>query len=139
MKSVLYEIVGMIARIHELILTLNDANTVTLSDKQLHFIIIGVVGMLLVFVIHPIFLYLAKKKHVLVISWIYVITVLIVLTFAIEIGQAATHTGTMEFADIMSGLLGFIVMFGIFLVLRGIIRLISHLLRGKNAGGDDSR
>ena len=36
----------------------------------------------------------------MVIAWIYVFTLIIVITFAIEIGQKVTNTGNMEFADI---------------------------------------
>ena len=38
-------------------------------------------------------------------------TLIIVITFAIEIGQKVTNTGNMEFADIVFGVVGFIVMF----------------------------
>ncbi len=47
----------------------------------------------------------------MVIAWIYVFTLIIVITFAIEIGQKVTNTGNMEFADIVFGVVGFIVMF----------------------------
>ena len=36
-------------------------------------------------------------------------TLIIVITFAIEIGQKVTNTGNMEFADIVFGVVGFIV------------------------------
>ena len=60
----------------------------------------------------------------MVIAWIYVFTVMIVLTFAIEIGQKITNTGNMEFADIMFGLVGFLAAFGVFSIIRGIYHLI---------------
>lgn len=50
------------------------------------------------------------------VAWIYVFTLIIVITFAIEIGQKVTNTGNMEFADIVFGVVGFIVMFFIFAV-----------------------
>jgi glycopeptide antibiotics resistance protein len=52
-----------------------------------------------------------------------------VVTFAIEIGQGFTHTGTMDFADIVSGLTGFMVLFIIFAVVRAIILGIIHLFK----------
>ena len=54
----------------------------------------------------------------MVIAFIYVFTVMIVITFAIEIGQKVSGTGQMEFADIMYGLVGFLAMFLIFSLLR---------------------
>ena len=66
----------------------------------------------------------------MVIAWIYVLTLIIVITFAIEIGQKVTGTGNMEFADIVMVVFGFIVMFLVFSVLRGIYKLIRNLIRG---------
>ena len=86
MSKLLYAIVGLIAKIHSAILTWNDSCETVLSDKQLHFLVIGLIGMMMLFVIFPLFK-LLSKNHVLIIAWIYVFTVMIVLTFAIEIGQ----------------------------------------------------
>lgn len=99
------------------------------SDKELHFLIIGALGMAMIFIVHPFFKWLAKKNHIMVISWIYVFTLIIVITFAIEIGQRVTKTGVMEFADIMFGVLGFISMFLVFSVIRGIYHIILKLFR----------
>lgn len=128
MQLFLYRIVNRIADIHRLILSLNDAYEKNFTDKELHFLVIGVLGMLLVFAIHPLFLYLARQNHILTITAIYVFTVLVVITFAIEIGQKMTGTGQMEFADIMFGMAGFMVMFAIFAMIRSIIRLILDLI-----------
>ena len=92
MKTSLYAIVEALAKIHDKLLSLNDAYEYNFSDKQLHFLVIGIIGMALIFLVHPIFTMLAKKNHVMVISWIYVFTVIIVLTFAIEIGQQVTKS-----------------------------------------------
>lgn len=127
MKEWLYKIVFLIARIHERILSWNDTYEYHLSDKQLHFIVIGALGLGMIFVIYPFFKWLARRDHIMVISWIYVFTLLVVLTFAIEIGQKLTNTGIMEFSDIMFGLVGFFVMFGIFGTLRAIVKGIKKL------------
>ena len=119
MKTFLYWIVEMIARAHSRLLKLNDAYEYNFSDKELHFLVIGVLGMLMIFVVHPIFKWLVKNDHIMVVSWIYVFTLIIVITFAIEIGQRVTDTGVMEFADIVFGVLGFISMFLVFSVIRG--------------------
>ena len=137
MKETLYSLMDIVAQIHNKILSLNDAYEYNFSDKQLHFLVIGLVGMLMLFVVHPIFLHLAKKKHVMVISWIYVFTLIIVLTFAIEIGQRLSHSGNMEFADIVFGVVGFLTMFAVFALFRGICMLIAGAIRkGKDKGAD---
>lgn len=70
-----------------------------------------------------------KHNHVMVISWLYVFTVILVITFAIEIGQKVTGTGAMEFADIVFGVVGFLAMFLIFALIRGIYHAIRNLIR----------
>lgn len=129
LRELLYYIVEVIARIHNKLLSLNDNFEYNFTDKELHFLVIGILGMGLIFIIYPLFKWLAQKQHVMVIAWIYVFTVIIVITFAIEIGQKVTDTGTMEFADIVFGIAGFIVMFLLFSILRGIYKGIRRLIR----------
>ncbi len=130
MENFLYGIVGLIAKAHSYILSLNDSYEYNFSDKYLHFIVIGILGMLLILVVHPIFLWLAKNKHVMAISFVYVFTLIVVITFAIEIGQKVTHTGVMEFADIEFGLFGFILMFAIFDLVRLLIHFLLYCVKG---------
>ena len=131
MRELLYGCVGLISKFHDKIMQLNNSYEANFTDKQLHFLVIGLLGLGLIFVIYPLFKFLAKRNHEMVIAWIYVTTVIVVLTFAIEIGQKITGTGNMEFADIMFGVIGFFVMFGVFCFLRavyhGILRLIRYL------------
>lgn len=131
MSRFLYWIVEMIAEVHSWLLKLNDAYEYNFSDKELHFMIIGALGMAMIFVIHPIFKWLVKHNHTMVIIWFYVFTLIIVLTFAIEIGQRVTNTGVMEFADIVFGVFGFICMFLVFSVIRGIYHLVVRLIQKK--------
>ncbi len=130
MKELLYWIVECIAKIHSYILRLNDAYEYNFTDKELHFLVIGLMGMGFIFIVYPIFKWLAKHDHVMVIAWIYVFTLIIVITFAIEIGQKVTNTGNMEFADIMMGVIGFVVMFLIFAIIREVYKAIRSLIRG---------
>jgi len=132
MKELLYAIVGFIAKIHSKLLQLNDAYEYNFSDKELHFIVIGVLGMGILFVVYPIFKWLAKKNFIMLISWIYAFTLIVVITFAIEIGQKITKTGLMEFSDIAFGCVGFLVMFIIFAFVRMIWHLLIDFITGKN-------
>lgn len=135
MEKFLYWVVGQVARVHNYLLGLNDAYEYNFSDKELHFLIIGAMGMAMIFVVHPIFKWLVKHGYIMMISWIYVFTLIIVITFAIEIGQRVTHTGVMEFKDIVFGVFGFISMFLLFSVVRGIYHLVLRLINRRREGG----
>ena len=128
METLLEKLVILIAKSHNYILTLNDAYEKNFTDKELHFLVIGILGMMLVLVIYPLFKMLSEN-HVLAIVFIYVFTVVIGLTFAIEIGQKLSGSGTMEFADIVFGVVGFLLMFAVFAVIREIVLAIVNAVR----------
>ena len=134
MANFLYVIVKMIAVIHDMIMTWNDSFETVFSDKELHCLVIGFLGMGMLFVIYPLFK-LLSENHVLVIAWIYVFTVIIVIVFAIEIGQGITGTGTMDFDDIVAGVAGFMAMFIAFVVVRAVVLGIFRLIRSLFDGG----
>ena len=125
----MYRIVEWIAQCHNYLLKLNDAYEYNFSDKQLHFLVIGCIGMLVLLITYPIFRLLAKRKMYLTISGIYSFTVIIVLTLAIEIGQQLSHTGTMEFADIMYGVMGFLAIFGAAAIAKGVYLLLKYIIK----------
>lgn len=129
MKELLYWIVGWITRIHHYILRLNDAYEYNFTDKELHFLIIGILGMGFIFAIYPVFKWLANRDHIMTITFIYAFTLIIVITFAIEIGQRATNSGNMEFADIMMGVMGFVLMYAVFATVRKIGKAIFRFIR----------
>jgi len=132
MWDLIYKLTTWVARIHDHVLSINDARGWYFDDKQLHFLVFGVFGMLLIFVLYPLFKFLAKRDHTMVITWLYVFTVIIVLAFAIEVGQWYTGTGSMESQDIAYGITGFLVMFFIFAVLRGLYHGIKAMVQRDN-------
>lgn len=132
MTKFLYTIVGWIAKIHTFILGINDTYEYQFTDKELHFLIIGALGILLVLAIYPIFKFLAKHNHIMTITAIYVFTLIVVITFAIEIGQKITNTGNMEFADILFGVTGFICMYLGLIVIISIVKFILEILKKDN-------
>lgn len=129
MREFLYFIMEIIAEFHTKLLNMNNAYEYNFTDKELHFIIIGIIGMVMIFVIYPIFKWLAENDHVMTITWIYVFTLIIVLTFAIEIGQKISNTGAMEFADIMFGVVGFLAMYLVFAIMREFIKWIINMFK----------
>ena len=80
MERMLEGMVIFVAKIHNYILSLNDAYEKNFTDKQLHFLVIGILG-------------------------------------------------TMDFADIVFGIAGFLLMFVIFAVIRQIFLAIINLFR----------
>lgn len=125
MKEFLYMVVGWIGQVHNYLMGINDTYGYNYTDKQLHFLVFGLLGMCFIFIVYPIFKWLAEHDHVMVIAWIYVTTLILVITFAIEIGQKITNTGTMDFGDIVFGVIGYFVMFFVF----GMVRMIWHGLK----------
>ena len=118
--------VNVITKLHTKLLALNDQYGWALSDKWLHFIIIGLFGFGMLLLIQPLFKWFANHDGVLFITFTYVFTVILVITFGIEIGQAFSGTGDMDFYDIASGVAGFFVFFGIYLVCYLIYRQIKQ-------------
>lgn len=117
-------LINIIYRAHSYLLTLNDSYETYLSDKELHFLIIGIMGVLMLVAFYPLFKWLAKKHLEILISWFYVFTILVVITFAIEIAQWYSNSGVMEFRDIVAGLAGYFLMSFVFIVIVKIVELI---------------
>ncbi len=102
------------------------------NDKQLHFILIGIIGMIIFATTHILFKWLSKYS-ITAISFIYTMTVLIVIVFVIEIQQKLTGRGKMEFDDILAGLYGFLYLFLIYLFIRLCIYIVKMII-DKNFG-----
>lgn len=129
-ESILYEGTMVVAQIHESLMHLNDNFELYFGDKDMHFIVMAVLGMILFFMVHFVFKRLAKWS-ITAISFIYVFTVMTVLGLAIEIGQKITGTGNMDFQDVVAGLYGVLAFFAVYTVYRLIVLLVRHLMRGR--------
>ncbi len=129
-ESILYEGTMIVAQIHESLMHLNDNFELYFGDKDMHFIVMAVLGMILFFMVHFVFKRLAKWS-ITAISFIYVFTVMTVLGLAIEIGQKITGTGDMDFQDVVAGLYGVLAFFAVYTVYRLIVLLVRHLMRGR--------
>ena len=114
MSATLKLILNIVNYIHDKLILLTRQLGLNLNDKQQHFLVIGFVGIVLFIFVNRLFRYLARYS-LTAISFIYTFTVLVVFVFAIEIGQKVTGHGNMEFQDIVEGLWGFLVAFGIYL------------------------
>ena len=123
MIKILKMIVEIINELHDVLIKFFHGVGMQFNDKQLHFIIIGVIGMFIYLVVNKLFKAISKYS-ISVLSFIYTVTVLVVIVFGIEIGQKITNRGNMEFADIVAGLWGFTALFVAYLIIYGSIILI---------------
>lgn len=131
--KVLAEIVNVF---HDLIMKLSNAFDLGLTDKDLHFWVIGILGMITFFITNIAFKAISKWS-ISFISFIYSFTVLLVLVFAIEIQQKITGRGNMEFADVVVGLYGFLLLFIIYNILLFIIKSIINKLLKKEGNKEN--
>ena len=122
-------IIYQIANIHDLILHLNDRFAINLSDKDLHFLIFGALGLMLLALVYPMFRWLHRKNRVLTTAWVYAFTLIVILCFAIEFGQHISGTGAMELADVIAGVGGFLAATIALIVLRGLWLLLRRLIQ----------
>ncbi|NLI14270.1 hypothetical protein [Pelotomaculum propionicicum] len=130
MEKALKVSAGLINNIHDFIIYISSAMGLSLTDKGLHFWTIGVIGLVLFLVADKIFRRLAKWS-ISSISFIFTFIFLTVLVFGLEIEQKITGRGNMEFADIVSGLWGFIVLFVVYLIVIGAVYLVKRLYNRK--------
>ena len=133
MREFLHMVVDSFTATRDIVNGWNSEFACNFSDKELHFIIIGVLGMLMLLCVYPLFRWLSKKGFVMGMALIYVATLLTVIAFAIEIGQKATNTGTMDFNDILYGLAGFVVFFGIAAVVFKFIGFARRKISGAHS------
>ena len=127
-EAILYEGTMVVAQIHESLMHLNDNFELYFGDKDMHFIVMAVLGMILFFMVHFVFKRLAKWS-ITAVSFIYVFTVMTVIGLAIEIGQKITGTGDMDFRDVVAGLYGVLAFFAVYTVYRLIVLLVQYLIR----------
>jgi len=128
LSSALKLITSIINYFHDKLILLTKFMGLNLNDKQLHFVVIGIIGILIFVFVHKLFKYLVQYS-LTAISFIYTFTVLVVLVFAIEIGQKVTGRGNMEFQDIVEGLWGFLVAFAIYMAVGLCVYWVKRLSR----------
>ncbi|EDL64337.1 hypothetical protein [Bacillus sp. SG-1] len=129
MKEGIKALAEVVNQLHDLLIMLsNDLLGLSLTDKDLHFWIMGFIGIGAFFVVFIITKWLSRLPFgVTMIAFLYTMTFMFVLVFAIEIQQAITNRGNMEFADAVIGLWGFFALFLIYAAL-GLIALGAKIL-----------
>ncbi|MTI84232.1 MAG: hypothetical protein FH756_10045 [Firmicutes bacterium] len=126
MAEVLMVLANLINDLHDFIVSAFGILGISVSDKDLHFGLIGFIGLVLFFVVDAMFKQISRW-NISVLSFVYTFTVLVVLVFGLEIQQKITGRGEMDFDDIVAGLWGFVVMFGGLLAVKGLVYSIRRL------------
>jgi len=134
---IMSDFVRTIYKWHEYFNSINDLHQWNFTDKQMHFYVIGLLGLAALLVVYPLFKLLSRHFIVLV-AFIYVFTLMVGLTLAIELGQWYSGVGTMEFGDIVSGIRGFLFFAGIFLAVHFLLVLFWKVIHpGKKEKGNE--
>ncbi|WP_077624648.1 hypothetical protein [Sediminibacillus massiliensis] len=127
MREVIFLIADIMNYAHDILM---DTFGINMTDKQLHFWIIGIIGMITFFFVYIAFKIVEKIKwSISLFAFIYTFTVMVVFVFAIELQQAVTNRGNMELADALIGLWGFLVFFMIYAAIAIAIYIIYYLIK----------
>lgn len=132
MRDIILILSEIMNQIHDILMVRVGIN---MTDKQLHFWVIGFIGLvtfLVVFVLVKLIQLL--KFHTTILSFIFTFIMMTVFVFAIEIQQAVSNSGNTEFADAIAGLWGFIVFFAVYAVVAGLLYGMYRMARGKKTG-----
>lgn len=116
MKDIIKLLAEIVNNIHDVInYIVLDVLNLNMTDKDLHFWVMGILGFVIFIVVLLISRYIASLPYgITILSFLYTFTFMVAIVFAIEIQQAITNRGHMEFEDAVIGLWGFIVFFIIF-------------------------
>jgi hypothetical protein len=96
-----------------------------LNDKDLHFWIMGIIGIFIFLIVLIMSKFISKMRFgITILSFLYTFTFMVVLVFAIEIQQAITNRGNMEFQDAIVGLWGYVVFFLVFAIIAFVVLIV---------------
>lgn len=131
MKEIIQILAEIVNNLHDFILFfVSDTLNSNATDKDLHFWIMGIIGIIIfLFVLFLSNLISRMRFGITILSFLYTFTVMVVLVFAIEIQQALTSRGNMEFQDAAIGLWGFIVFFMVFAVLSSLFLFVKNFFK----------
>ncbi len=128
MESIIKLTVFIINEIHKYLIALLPSFGFNFSDKELHFLVFGVIGFIM-FILTDIIFKKIAKWNLSILSFIYTITILIILTLNIEIQQKITGEGNMEFNDVVAGTLGFVFIVAIYYCTKSIMISVYKFLK----------
>lgn len=130
MKELILLLTAIVNEVHDV---LNQLFGMSMTDKDLHFWVMGIIGIMLFLAVYLVIKIIEKMKFsATILSFIFTFTGMTVLVFAIEIQQAITNRGNMEFADAAMGLWGFVVFFAIYAMVMGVLYSVYTRIKKRN-------
>ncbi|MGI6515029.1 MAG: hypothetical protein GX052_07195 [Syntrophomonadaceae bacterium] len=132
MESVLILASRVVNFLHDSILLVVQQSGTPIGDKELHFWVFGLIGMIIFFCSHAAFKYL-QRWGLGAVSFVFTGIILTILAVGIEVEQYITSRGQMDTADVVAGLAGFLAFFLAYCLLVLIGRLF--LAIGRMIGG----
>jgi len=132
MESLLILASRVVNFLHDLILVATQQSGTFIGDKELHFWVFGLIGMIIFFCSHAAFKYL-QRWGLGAVSFVFTGIILTILAVGIEIEQYITSRGQMDTLDVLAGVTGFLAFFLVYCLLVLIWRLLVTI--GKKIGG----
>ncbi|AEB31115.1 putative small membrane protein [Carnobacterium sp. 17-4] len=130
MKELILLLTAIVNEVHDV---LNQLFGMSMTDKDMHFWVMGIIGIMLFLAVYLVIKIIEKMKFsATILSFIFTFTGMTVLVFAIEIQQAITNRGNMEFADAAMGLWGFVVFFAIYAIVMGVLYSVYTRIKKRN-------
>ena len=125
MENIFQKLISVSTELHTWFININDKLGLSLNDKQLHFWIFGASALVLFYIVRILFR-LLNKLSLSIVAFLFTFVFLLAFAFANEMGQYYTSAGIMDFADVVSGINGFLVFFAIAFSLELILKLFKH-------------
>jgi hypothetical protein len=132
MVELLKLIASIMKMCHDWIVNLVSSLGFCVNDKALHFLVIGIIGMMIFACVNALFKYLSNRSAN-VIAFVCTFVIVVILAVTIEILQGMTNSGNMEFADITYGVFGFISCFFVKRILDVTQRVLAEIKEHKKS------
>ncbi|MCA0971517.1 hypothetical protein LCM20_13000 [Halobacillus litoralis] len=136
MKEVIWFLSDFADFWHDLLLDLYRSFGWNMSDTELHFWIIGVLGVIGLLFVDVIFHALARFS-ITAISFLFSFAIVLVFVFALEIQQKIAGSGNMQFSDAVAGLLGFLFFCLVYFLIRGVREWLKKRKKGNEKGRNE--
>lgn len=121
MKETIWVLSEFVDFWHDLLLEQSRSLGWGMTDTELHFWIIGALGLIGLLFVNVIFHALAKLS-ITAISFLFSLAMVIVFVFALEIEQKISGSGSMEFSDAVAGLAGFLAFCLVYFTICGLVK-----------------
>ncbi|MBM7865728.1 hypothetical protein GTO89_02865 [Heliobacterium gestii] len=127
MEGLLWRLADLVNNSHDWILA--ESARSGLTDKELHFWVIGLLGLALFFLIQTAVRFLSRWG-LSAVSFVTSFAVVLATTVAIEVEQKIMGRGRMELMDVVAGVAGFLLFSLIYFLALALWRWLRRLWKG---------